>query len=62
MGEDSLFILPWFQLGSVQLTSTVVTTWIVMASLGCLCWLATRHLQTSPGRLKTLIEAMVSII
>jgi F-type H+-transporting ATPase subunit a len=62
MGEDSLFILPWFQLGSVQLTSTVVTTWIVMASLGCLCWLATRHLQMSPGRFQTLIEAIVSII
>ena len=62
MGEDSLFILPWFQLGSVQLTSTVVTTWIVMASLCCLCWLATRHLQMSPGRFQTLIEAIVSII
>ena len=62
MGEDSLFIRPIFELGPVQLTSTVITTWVVMAIIGCFAWLATRRLQMSPGRLQTLIEAMVSII
>ena len=62
MGEDSLFILPIFELGSVQLTNTVVTTWIVMAITGGLAWLATRQLQMKPGRVQTLIEAIVSII
>ena len=62
MGEDSLFILPIFELGSVQLTNTVVTTWIVMAITGGLAWLGTRQLQMKPGRIQTLIEAIVSMI
>ena len=62
MGEDSLFIQPIFELGPVQLTSTVITTWVVIAIIGGLAWLATRRLQMSPGRLQTLIEAIVSII
>ena len=62
MGEDSLFIQPIFELGPVQLTSTVITTWIVIAIIGGLAWLATRRLQMSPGRLQTMVEAIVSII
>ena len=62
MGEDSLFIQPIFELGPVQLTSTVITTWVVIAIIGGLAWLATRRLQMSPGRLQTLVEAIVSII
>lgn len=62
MGEDSLFILPIFELGAIQLTSTVVTTWVVMAITGCFAWLATRRLQLKPSRVQTLIEAVVSVI
>ena len=62
MGEDSLFIRPIVELGPVQLTNTVITTWVVMAIIGCFAWLATRRLQMNPSRLQTLIEAMVSII
>jgi len=62
MGEDSLFIQPMLQWGPVQLTSTVLTTWFVMAFIGCFCWLATRRLQMSPSSLQTLIEAIVSVI
>ena len=62
MGDDSMFILPILELGPVQLTSTVVTTWVVIAIISCLAWLATRRLQMSPGRLQTLTEAIVSII
>jgi F-type H+-transporting ATPase subunit a len=62
MGEDSLFIQPLFELGPVQLTTTVVTTWVVIAIISCFAWLATRRLQMSPGRLQTLTEAIVSII
>jgi F-type H+-transporting ATPase subunit a len=62
MGEDSLFIQPIFELGPVQLTSTVITTWVVIAIIGGLAWLATRRLQMSPGRLQTMVEAIVSII
>jgi len=62
MGEDSLFIQPIFELGPVQLTSTVITTWVVIVIIGGLAWLATRRLQMSPGRLQTMVEAIVSII
>ena len=62
MGEDSLFIRPILEWGPIQLTTTVFTTWIVIAIIGSLSWLATRRLQMSPTRLQTLIEAMVSII
>ena len=62
MGEDSLFILPMFELGPVQLTNTVITTWVVMAIIGGSAWLVTRRLQMRPGRLQTLVEAMVSVI
>jgi F-type H+-transporting ATPase subunit a len=62
MGEDSLFIRPIFELGPVQLTSTVITTWLVMAIIGCIVWLVTRSLQMRPNRLQSLVEAIVSII
>ena len=62
MVEDSLSILPIFELGPVQLTTTVVTTWVVIAIIGCFAWLVTRRLQMRPGRLQTLIEAIVTII
>jgi F-type H+-transporting ATPase subunit a len=62
MGEDSLFIRPMFELGPVQLTNTVITTWVIMAIICCFAWLVTRRLQISPGRLQTLVEAMVSVI
>ena len=62
MGEDSLFIRPIFEWGPVQLTSTVLTTWLVMAIIVCIVWLVTRSLQRSPNRLQSMVEAIVSII
>ena len=62
MGEDSLFIQPAFELGPVQLTNTVITTWVVMAIIAILAWLATRRLQIRPDRPQTMVEAIVSTI
>ena len=62
MGEDSLSILPLFELGPLQLTSTVITTWVVMAAIGLLAWLTTRRLQTIPDRPQALVEAIVLLI
>jgi F-type H+-transporting ATPase subunit a len=59
MQEDSLMIQPVLELGPVQLTNTVLTTWIVILITGALVWLATRRLQMSPGRVQTLLEAIV---
>lgn len=62
MGEDSLFIQPLFEFGPVQLTNTVITTWVVMASIGILAWLTTRRLQIRPGRPQAMVEAIVLTI
>ena len=62
MGEDSLFILPLFQIGPVQITNTLVTTWILMAITGTLVWLATRRLSMRPGALQALLEILVSLV
>jgi F-type H+-transporting ATPase subunit a len=62
MGEDSLFIQSLFEFGPVQLTNTVITTWVVMASIGILAWLTTRRLQIRPGRPQAMVEAIVLTI
>ena len=62
MGEDSLSILPVFELGPIQITSTVITTWVVMAAIGVLAWLTTRRLKTIPDRPQAMVEAIVLII
>lgn len=62
MGEDSLSILPVFELGPIQITSTVITTWVVMAVITVLAWLTTRRLQTIPDRPQALVEAIVLLI
>jgi len=62
MTEDGLSIHPVFELGGVQLTSTVITTWVVMAIIGLLAWLTTRRLTTQPDRPQAMVEAIVLTI
>ena len=51
-----------FQLGPLQVTSTIVTTWVIMTVIGILGWLATRRLQMEPGPIQTVAEGIVSTI
>ena len=51
-----------FQLGPLQVTSTIVTTWVIMIVIGLLGWLATRRLQMEPGPIQTVAEGIVSTI
>jgi F-type H+-transporting ATPase subunit a len=51
-----------FQIGPVAVTSTVVTTWLLMAALGLFALITTRHLATEPGPLQTAIEGVVASI
>ena len=51
-----------FQWGSIGITSTVVTTWLLMALLGLSAWLATRRLSLDPGRVQTVLEGVVLTI
>jgi len=62
MGDSGLDINMAFNLGPVEITNTVVTTWAIMAALGLFFWLATRRLSQTPGPVQTALEATVSII
>ena len=58
--QSKLSIEPIFQIGPLQITNTVVTTWIIMAALGLCAWAFTRKLSLQPGRLQTILEIIVS--
>jgi F-type H+-transporting ATPase subunit a len=49
------------QLGPVAVTSTVVTTWCIMAALAAVAWILTRRLSLEPGRAQTVVEATISL-
>lgn len=62
MAEVSLLIEPIIELGPVAITSTVVTTWAIMALLWLLAWLVTRRLSIEPGPIQTAVEGIVSAL
>ncbi|MDM8358072.1 F0F1 ATP synthase subunit A [Pandoraea communis] len=51
-----------FHLGPAPISTTVVTTWLLMAVLGIFSWLATRHLSLRPSKRQTLLEWLVGTI
>jgi F-type H+-transporting ATPase subunit a len=59
---DSMNIQPVFTLGPIEVTITVITTWIIMVVLGVVSWLLTRHLQSEPGKTQTALEGIVATI
>jgi len=59
MQETGLTSQILFTLGPLQVSSTVVTTWIIMLLLFLVSWLATRKLTLQPGRFQTAIEGIV---
>ena len=62
MVSESLGAGVVLQLGPLQITDTVVTTWGVMAVLVVVGWLVCRRLQMDPGPAQTAAEAVVSAI
>jgi F-type H+-transporting ATPase subunit a len=51
-----------FRIGPLAVTSTVVTTWGIMAILTAAAWLVTRRLSLDPGPLQTAIEGVILAI
>jgi len=51
-----------FQLGPLQISNTVVTTWVIMAIVGVISWLISRGLHQEPGRVQTAAEGIISFI
>ncbi|SDZ80980.1 F0F1 ATP synthase subunit A [Microbulbifer marinus] len=62
MDGGELFPSALFRLGPLTVTSTVVTTWAIIAVIGLTCWLLSRQLQTRPGAVQTLAEGVVTAI
>ena len=51
-----------FQIGPLEVSNTVVTTWGIMLLIGVFAWLATRRLRDEPGPGQTALEGVVSAI
>ena len=62
MAAGTLIIEPIIELGSVVITSTVVTTWVIMAVIWLLAWLVSHRLRLEPGPVQTAVEGIVSSI
>lgn len=62
MESPDIMIHPLFHLGPLAITSTVVTTWGIMAILWLCAWLVSRRLSITPGPLQSAIEGMVVAI
>lgn len=62
MSDSELTINTVFNLGPLEVTNTVITTWGIMAAIALLSWWATRHLSQTPGSVQTVVEAIVTVI
>lgn len=62
MESPDIMIHPLFHLGPLAITSTVVTTWVIMALIWLCAWLASRRLSITPGPLQSAIEGIVIAI
>jgi len=51
-----------FHIGIIPVSSTVVTTWGLIAVLSAGCWLATRGFEIVPGRWQAVIETVIAEI
>jgi F-type H+-transporting ATPase subunit a len=54
--DEPIAIIEW---GSLVITSTVVTTWVIMGLLWLLAWLISQRLVIQPGPLQTAIEGVI---
>ena len=62
MNGGELSIPAVLHLGPLAVTSTVTTTWIIMAVIAAAAWLATRRLRDDPGTVQTVVEGIVEAI
>lgn len=51
-----------FGIGPVQITDTVIYTWVVMAIITITCYLATRRLSITPSTVQKIMEAGIEAV
>jgi F-type H+-transporting ATPase subunit a len=59
MGAGELLGAPGFGIGPLEISRTVVTTWVIMCVLGLVSGLGTRRLRLDPSRGQTVLEGIV---
>jgi len=62
MEEIRVFPEKVFEIGPVDITDTVLVTWLVMALITLVCYLATRRLALSPSRMQEVLEALYEAV
>jgi F-type H+-transporting ATPase subunit a len=62
MTEQNAMIEPLFELGPISITTTVTTTWLIMAIVWLLVWLISRNLKNEPGPFQAAVEGVVLAI
>ncbi|MCB1854071.1 MAG: F0F1 ATP synthase subunit A [Halieaceae bacterium] len=62
MAAADLQIAPVIELGPLVITSTVVTTWVIIAVIWLCCWLLARRIALQPGPFQTAAEGVVTTI
>jgi F-type H+-transporting ATPase subunit a len=60
MGASPLTSTILFQVGPVDVTRPVVTTWVIIAVLAVASWLVTRRLALRPNRRQVILEVIVT--
>ncbi|MEJ2322497.1 MAG: F0F1 ATP synthase subunit A [Gammaproteobacteria bacterium] len=62
MTDKNVSIETLVELGPFSITSTVMTTWLIMAVIWIVAWLISRNLKNDPGALQTAVEGIVLAI
>lgn len=62
MATESLSIAPVLSVGPLEITNTVLTTWVITVALAVFGWLTSRRLRLDPGPLQTALEGIVLTI
>jgi len=62
MPSSAIDIPELWRVGPIDITATVVTTWVIVALLGLGAWLISRRLRIDPGPLQTAVEGAVGAI
>jgi F-type H+-transporting ATPase subunit a len=62
LAEGTLLIEPIMELGPVEITSTVLTTWVIIGMIWLVAWLVSRRLRIDPGPVQVAVEGVVLTI